>query len=281
VLAALLLCGCGARETGAPAAAGPSSAAEGLQTAESSSQVPAEELPAGVRVAEDAPVETGETADWGQRQYRGVYTAASGEPCLERTLTVPCTRRTGPVRDAADRFFQAELCSQRERCTAWIGEYLTPEAADGAAEPWFVQSSWTPLWENARLLAFSGSEEGYLGGAHGWHTNRYLLLDAASGALLAPEDLFTDGAALLRREILEQVRQSAGATEERARQAGACLERPDFLRSQLFADAQGVGVCFNEYDIDCYAAGSFVFVVPYARLSGVLSPERFGDILRQ
>lgn len=237
-----LLCGCTAKPT-------PSQAVSPAPTP-SPSPAPLPSPPA-LEVLLTPPTE-GEL--WGRRCLQVEYQDGAGKLLFEGDLVYPYL----PEAQGGYAAIEAE-------CQAWMDAGLEDVQLG-------IETGQVPLGTSCYLLSHGDISfcqgglaqlaiyrEGYLGGAHGFHSAFSFCYDLDTGETLTLSDLFTHWPTAkeaiweaLEPQVLAAV--SADLSQDAAAQAYDCLEDTPF-----FLHEEGLTIHYNEYAIASYAAGSFDF----------------------
>ena len=143
--------------------------------------------------------------------------------------------------------------------------------------------------ERQYLVAVSGSlmttaTERYVfdGGAHGTTTTTFCILDLESGKSLAASDIFKDGwkepvGAKLQKEALRVFSRNEEQDGRRKLSDYGLFEDKIEASSGVFLCRSGVGFHYDHYELGPYAAGDFMFVIPWEDLKDVLKNPDLGE----
>ncbi|NEX21759.1 DUF3298 domain-containing protein [Thiorhodococcus mannitoliphagus] len=151
--------------------------------------------------------------------------------------------------------------------------------ADGDLEmpPWSLQVTYAPPYIAPHYIAIDFNGYDFRGGAHGMPIIAPLVLKRPSGQRLSSTDLFVPGSDWLGflsdycYDALKD-RDFASADDDWLR-SGTAPKTENY--QWLFPGPKGLTVTFPPYMVAPYAAGPQSVLIPYARLSGRLSPELF------
>lgn len=166
-----------------------------------------------------------------------------------------------------------ELFEEQTEDYAWDAKDYYDTTQGQALYSWYVDVSGKRA--DAGVISFVRTENVYLGGAHGSYVESGLVFDTKTGEQLALQDLSEQGDAfyqMVKEEVLRQCK-------EYPEQEGFFFPTD----SQEFADAiedilagdnwyftkSGLVVVANIYSIAPYAAGNFMFEIPYDELEGL------------
>ncbi len=138
---------------------------------------------------------------------------------------------------------------------------------------------------DGRILSFSTGSSGFEGGAHGYYMEYGLNFDAKTGQVLAIADIAQDEAAFQEICVQEMLRQCEDLRAQGLLFDEEMLDAVGGLQGILEGKMEGVewyfteeGICFisNIYEIAPYAAGNFLFDIPYEMIDGTLKEEYRG-----
>jgi len=132
------------------------------------------------------------------------------------------------------------------------------------------------------LIATATERYVFEGGAHGVTASTFCLIDMENGRVLTAEDLFNDGwrepvGAKLVKEALRVFSSDKGRKKEGSLSGFGLFEDEIEPSSEVFLCRRGVGFHYNRYELGPYAAGDFMFVIPWEDLSGVLKNPDLGE----
>ncbi len=111
-----------------------------------------------------------------------------------------------------------------------------------------------------KYIVFRIYEGGYLGGAHPNYYYSNYVFDRNTGERLTINDIVGKSDEEICRIIVPYMDKDYDFYE------GFWYIEPEKLiteQHRLFLTEEGIGIFFNTYDIDCYAAGTIEFVIPY------------------
>ena len=136
---------------------------------------------------------------------------------------------------------------------------------------------------DGKILSFASGTEEFLGGAHGYYMEYGLNFDAKTGQVLTIEDIAQDMDAFQEISVQEMLRQCEDLKEQ-----GALFDEemlPGGLQGifegkmegdEWYFTADGIRFISNIYEIAPYAAGNFMFDIPYEMINDVLKEEYRG-----
>lgn len=104
----------------------------------------------------------------------------------------------------------------------------------------------------------------YGGGAHGYYTERFISYDYVHNQEIDYQYLFKKGC---EEDILKVL------VDEARKDSHYQEWKPELCLSHFGLSSKGVVFSFQPYEISCFAAGTFHFVVPYKRLKPFLSDK--------
>lgn len=160
--------------------------------------------------------------------------------------------------------------------------------------------SLVPRWQKEGLLTYFVATDSYGGGAHGMYTRAYVSFDTRADKRLSFDDIVRPEARqrvrlLLLAKIKEHFRESLPEGDdftdadclsrlmdveavERQFGSSASPEAVDYMKRHFLLHAPGLmpaGLVFAyaPYEIDSFAGGNKLFVIPYAELRGCLWPD--------
>lgn len=111
-----------------------------------------------------------------------------------------------------------------------------------------------------KYIVFRVCEGGYFGGAHPNYYYTNYVFDRITGERLTINDIVGKDNEEICRIIVPYMDKDYDFYE------GFWYIEPEKLiteQHRLFLTEEGIGIFFNTYDIDCYAAGTIEFVIPY------------------
>jgi hypothetical protein len=171
-------------------------------------------------------------------------------------------------------------------------------------DSWCYDDSFSPLWydftmsayaQNARYVTYFLYTMDYSGGPHHNYTERLASFDLNTGKEITPEYLFRpdcldkvrmalliavskdakfrewNGPETTMTEILNILADHHGMKSEEKESIQSLLSRVNISRMGL--TPEGVVVSFFPYEIHCFAAGCFHFLIPYKDIYSYLSDE--------
>jgi len=260
-------------------------------------------LEGGKNLEGDIPFEERKLRDFNIESFAGMIDSEGRKVPPFRSLLKPISIEDGNV-DFAASFFHidalggnatafSELVDNKLRRgnrildyarDRWerFGEDRRAAAGTGTGNPSrvFVERQFIiPSFPN--LYSIATERYVYDGGAHGNTTMVFETIDAASGEILEPGDLFVDGwekalEGKLREEALRLLAVSSGGKGVTLSDYGF-FEETLRASSSFFLCRSGVGFHYDRYELAPYVAGDFTFVVPWGELDGLLkAPELWG-----
>ena len=210
------------------------------------------------------PPEAGEV--WGTRALLVEYRDVEGNLLFEGDLSLPYAPEA-----------EGGLLAVEEYCRKWMEANLGRAETGMDTARTLAQQGHIPIcdlyfhggisFSRGDLALLTAYEEGYLGGAHGFHHSYSTWFDLSTGAELTLADLFSDwedARAAIWTELEPQVKEYEPAHEGISQRADEGLENAAF-----FLEEDGLTIHYNEYAIAAYAFGSFEFFVPKEALSGL------------
>lgn len=138
---------------------------------------------------------------------------------------------------------------------------------------------------DGHILSFATGSGGFEGGAHGYYMDYGLNFDAKTGQVLTIADIAQDEAAFQEICVQEMLRQCEDLRAEGLLFDDEMLDAVGGLQGILEGKMEGEewyfteeGICFisNIYEIAPYAAGNFLFDIPYEMIDETLKEEYRG-----
>ncbi|MDR2097182.1 MAG: RsiV family protein [Spirochaetaceae bacterium] len=125
------------------------------------------------------------------------------------------------------------------------------------------------------LLVISHSSYIYSGGAHGQNQKAYFVLDTKLLKKLTPRDILRDGTEeALQKQIDDALRAKYAKYNA---DSGTALKTIGFFEDtagkseNFFVSKEGLGFCWNPYDIAPYSMGVIEVVLPYDKIENLLT----------
>lgn len=174
-----------------------------------------------------------------------------------------------PLESSEGEYTKARVLSEVK---VQFDEYLKVSDAASTAE-WTLSRAASALYVDSKLISVSVTNEGYLGGAHGFQEVTYLVFDAQSGKKLSWSDILSEGSqsVLLKASEAEFRRIRQIPADQSLADAGFDFS-PDgvFKLSANFAvSGQGLHLHYNAYEVGPYVMGPTDIIVPMEVFSGV------------
>lgn len=139
-------------------------------------------------------------------------------------------------------------------------EYGNSEEDHPAAE--FFELTLQSVKYSSRYVTYQELTHEYGGGAHGYYTEWFISYDFVHNQEIDYHYLFEDGC---EEQILKLLK-------DEARKDPHYQEwKPKLCLSHFGLSSKGVVFSFQPYEISCFAAGTFHFVVPYKKLKPYLT----------
>lgn len=139
-------------------------------------------------------------------------------------------------------------------------EYGNSEEDHPAAE--FFELTLQSVKYSSRYVTYQELTHEYGGGAHGYYTEQFISYDFVHNQEIDYHYLFEDGC---EEQILKLLK-------DEARKDPHYQEwKPKLCLSHFGLSSKGVVFSFQPYEISCFAAGTFHFVVPYKKLKPYLT----------
>ncbi len=117
---------------------------------------------------------------------------------------------------------------------------------------------------SSRYVTYQELTHEYGGGAHGYYTERFISYDYVHNQEIDYQYLFKEGCEEdILKVLMDEARKDSHYQEW----------KPELCLSHFGLSSKGVVFSFQPYEISCFAAGTFHFVVPYKRLKPFLSDK--------
>jgi hypothetical protein len=121
-------------------------------------------------------------------------------------------------------------------------------------------------------------EEGYSGGAHGWHVIKTLTFDLVTGEIIPLEKLFADQqhyltqlAPLAQTAVTTQLLSDEPLTDTDWISRGTAPTSENYGTFSITDD--GLALVMQEYQVGPYAIGAQVVTIPYTDLTNIVDPR--------
>lgn len=182
------------------------------------------------------------------------------------------------ARAQVDRFFEYEMgggphasADVKKAVGDFLAAYREYRESDDIGGPWSAEFHLSIAHPYTELYTIHSGGWTYTGGAHGNGYTRYTLFSAATGRVLALEDMFTD------------IKKLTAITETYFRQQNMDDPNMDLteygfefgddgfhLNDNFMLGPGGLTFVYNPYEVAPYAAGSLEVTVPFEKISGLL-----------
>lgn len=125
---------------------------------------------------------------------------------------------------------------------------------------------------NNKVLDFIVDDNGYHGGAHGWHNPSYYCYDLAIGAQITIDTLFNKGSQAKLISMLK-ARPDDYDDERDYKFKDVNKERNITHLDNFILLPKGIIFVYTEYEIGMYAEGQFKYTVKYSEIKHLLKPS--------
>lgn len=190
------------------------------------------------------------------------------------------------IRDEVDRVLYASVGEEgaeltQERVIADVNsqfdDYLATSDAGASAE-WSLERSATVLFTSSALTSVAVKSSGYLGGAHGFRDETYLVFDSTSGERLGWDDVIAAGSKKTLFTIAEAEFRRARSLASDVSLKDEGFEFPEgeeFSLPKNFAlTDKGLVLVYNPYEVAPYVMGPTSFTIPLDVIGVLLRTDR-------
>jgi hypothetical protein len=127
------------------------------------------------------------------------------------------------------------------------------------------------------LFVISRSRYTFSGGAHGQNEKTFFVLDRGSLSKVELSDILESGArVLLQNKIDDALRARYHAAPDAPLKSIGFLEDTAGVPDNFFISREGLGFCWNPYEVTPYVMGTIDVVLPYAQIEGLLNDRGRG-----
>lgn len=138
-------------------------------------------------------------------------------------------------------------------------------------------SRWVKIeYQSPSVLVLSCNEYEFTGGAHGNSTVRYVNLRPSTGEPIRLQDILKPGFEKPLNAIGEARFRALEGLDPKAglRENNFWFPNDQFqLNDNFFIDPKGVTFVYNPYEVNCYACGPPIVLLPYSDLRDLLRPD--------
>lgn len=128
---------------------------------------------------------------------------------------------------------------------------------------------------NDRFVTYQQCESSYSGGTHGGFTERLVSFDHVNNQEIDNSYLFNPGCEEELVDLLVEEAQKSPKYKENKPDIRAGVVNTDINRGYALPESglseEGVVFSFQPYQIDCFAAGTYHFIIPYDKLKHLLT----------
>ena len=128
---------------------------------------------------------------------------------------------------------------------------------------------------NDRFVTYQQCESSYCGGTHGGFTERLVSFDHVNNQEIDNSYLFNPGCEEELVDLLVEEAQKSPNYKENKPDIRAGVVNTGINRGYAFPESglseEGVVFSFQPYQIDCFAAGTYHFIIPYDKLKHLLT----------
>jgi hypothetical protein len=132
------------------------------------------------------------------------------------------------------------------------------------------------------LFVISRSRYTFSGGAHGQNEKTFFVLDRGSLSKVELSDILESGArGLLQKQIDDALRARYHAAPDEPLKSIGFLEDTAGVPDNFFISREGLGFCWNPYEVTPYVMGTIDVVLSYEQIEGLLNDrgkELFSDL---
>jgi hypothetical protein len=122
------------------------------------------------------------------------------------------------------------------------------------------------------IFVISRSRYTFFGGAHGDNEKTFFVLDRKLLSKVELDDILKDGARVsLQEQIDDSLRARYHAAPDTPLTSIGFLEETAGVPDNFFVSREGLGLCWNPYDIAPYVMGAIDVVLPYADIANLLN----------
>ncbi|MDR0382812.1 MAG: RsiV family protein [Spirochaetaceae bacterium] len=123
-----------------------------------------------------------------------------------------------------------------------------------------------------QVTVISRSRYVYLGGAHGQNEKICFVLDTGALSQVLLDDILQDGAkAVLQEHVDDALGSKYGAGPGAPLRAAGFLEDSGGVPENFFLSPEGLGFCWNPYEIAPYSMGIIEITLPYGDIESLLN----------
>lgn len=130
-----------------------------------------------------------------------------------------------------------------------------------------------PHVANDRYVTFGKYEHEYSGVAHGMYTQTFHTFDMPTGKELTNKDIFESQYLTDVKDLLKDIMAKDPYYLSWHEEVKSSKDVVDFYLSDGALTESGVVFSFQPYEIDCWAAGAYHFIVPYNQLMPFLTQK--------
>jgi len=211
--------------------------------------------------------------------------AGSPRAVVKLSLLLPVA--TAPADDSLRRFILQKFTGRHtvagkpETVLAGIRqdyfrEYVTSNKAlylemPGASFEWELMKYTRIVYNGNHRVTFGITSYSFTGGAHGNETESYSTVDMKSGKILSATDLFKPGYEEELTRLLTRKLHKMNNLEESRKLVDAGYFTDEIKpTANFYLDENGIGFCYNQYEIAPYSFGSTDIFLTCAELKGIL-----------
>lgn len=130
-----------------------------------------------------------------------------------------------------------------------------------------------PHIANDRYVTFGKYDHDYSGQSHGMYTQTFHTFDIKTGKELTNKDIFESQYLTDVKDLLKDIMSKDPYYLSWHEEVKSSKDVTDFYLSDGALTESGVVFSFQPYEIDCWAAGAYHFIVPYNQLMPFLTPK--------
>ena len=126
---------------------------------------------------------------------------------------------------------------------------------------------------NDRFVTYQQCESSYSGGTHGGFTEKLVSFDHVNNQEIDNSYLFIPGCEEELLGLLVEEAQKSPKYKENKPDIRTGMIKKGYVLPEFGLSDEGVVFSFQPYQIDCFAAGTYHFVIPYERLKHLLTDK--------
>lgn len=142
------------------------------------------------------------------------------------------------------------------------------ESEETSLLPYSAYQDFKVTYNKNGIVSIFTNDYLYTGGAHGYGSNRGYNFDLKTGKKLKLKDLFKNNAykTVIYNEIIKQINKNKDTFDSNAPE----IVKENLDYSEFYITKDGIIICFQEYEIACYAVGRPQFLIPFKLINKYL-----------